>query len=246
MSRICAHCGQSFEWISTRPNGGGRPAKYCGPKCKSRANHSDERDRGYVQPKSHVGKCEMCGGETRGTHRKSVPKRCDACKAMPSSTPLPADHWALWYGKSSKWPNWRKKNPVLDVSRVFVYGTCRWCALAFMSEWHGQGGLLPRYCSSRCKLANRRSRRSIRERASFVADVNRGSIFVRDDWRCHICKRKVSKVKQVPHPRAATIDHLVPLAQGGTHEPANVATACFECNCIKSDGAANDQLMLVG
>lgn len=52
--------------------------------------------------------------------------------------------------------------------------------------------------------------------------------------------------KAVPHPRAAVLDHVIPLARGGTHEPANVRTACFLCNSIKGDGGGNEQLMLIG
>jgi 5-methylcytosine-specific restriction endonuclease McrA len=30
-----------------------------------------------------------------------------------------------------------------------------------------------------------------------------------------------------------TIDHIVPLSRGGTHERANLAPACWSCNCSK-------------
>ena len=45
---------------------------------------------------------------------------------------------------------------------------------------------------------------------------------------------------------AAGSGTFVPLADGGTHEPANVQCAHYLCNSVKSDGAANDQLRLVG
>lgn len=238
MERVCQFCGVTFDWVSTHPRGGGKPRKYCGSRCRSRAQHDNARKRGYISPKNHIGQCEMCGRETRGTHRESVPKRCDDCKVIPSSTPLPEDHWALWYGKSSQWAA-----PIVRPS--FVAGRCVQCGVAFIAQWHHQARAW-KFCSRICgKRHDRAIRRALR-RGAYVADVRRSDIFMRDEWRCHMCKRKVSKVRQVPHPRAATIDHLIPLAKGGTHEPANVATACFECNCIKSDGAANDQLMLVG
>jgi len=31
-----------------------------------------------------------------------------------------------------------------------------------------------------------------------------------------------------------TIDHVIPLAQGGSHDPDNLALACFHCNRSKS------------
>jgi 5-methylcytosine-specific restriction endonuclease McrA len=104
-----------------------------------------------------------------------------------------------------------------------------------------------------CKEAKRiedqreaRHRRRARERGAFIAPVSPRQIHERDGWRCHICRKKVSKTAVVPHPRAATLDHLVPLAALGSHEPANVATACFRCNCIKGDRGGGEQLMLVG
>jgi 5-methylcytosine-specific restriction endonuclease McrA len=49
------------------------------------------------------------------------------------------------------------------------------------------------------------------------------------------------------HPVSGGSDHIVPLAQGGTHEPANVQCAHFLCNSIKSDSMqTTQQLMLFG
>ncbi|NEA63940.1 HNH endonuclease [Streptomyces sp. SID12488] len=40
---------------------------------------------------------------------------------------------------------------------------------------------------------------------------------------------------RVPSPMAPTLDHIVPLARGGSHEPANVQAAHFLCNNKKND-----------
>ena len=81
---------------------------------------------------------------------------------------------------------------------------------------------------------------------AYVADVYRRKIFERDGWRCQICSKAVLRSKAVPHPRAPTIDHIIPLARGGTHEPANAQLACFACNCLKSHTGTGDQLRLIG
>jgi 5-methylcytosine-specific restriction endonuclease McrA len=52
------------------------------------------------------------------------------------------------------------------------------------------------------------------------------------------------KTASVPHPMAPTIDHIVPLSKGGTHEPINCRTAHFLCNSTKGDRLAGDQLIL--
>jgi 5-methylcytosine-specific restriction endonuclease McrA len=57
----------------------------------------------------------------------------------------------------------------------------------------------------------------------------------------------VKRDKVVPHPKAPVLDHILPLAQGGTHEPTNVQCAHFMCNSIKRDTVpAVMQLMLFG
>ncbi len=108
-------------------------------------------------------------------------------------------------------------------------------------------------CSNRCRDAHKvelhraaNHRRRAVQLGAYVADVHRLRVHVRDGWRCHICKRKVLRSVAVPHPRAPTLDHLVPLSRGGAHEPANVRTACFLCNSAKGPRGGNEQLLLIG
>lgn len=54
----------------------------------------------------------------------------------------------------------------------------------------------------------------------------RYSIYVRDHWRCSYCNVSLKYVS----PRQRTLDHYVPVAKGGTHDPRNVFTACLSCN----------------
>jgi len=35
--------------------------------------------------------------------------------------------------------------------------------------------------------------------------------------------------------RTATLDHVIPLARGGAHDPGNLVVACAPCNRLKSD-----------
>jgi 5-methylcytosine-specific restriction endonuclease McrA len=68
----------------------------------------------------------------------------------------------------------------------------------------------------------------------------------RDRFRCGICRRKVSMNLRYPHLRSATIDHVVPLAEGGADTRANVQLAHLICNSLKSDRGASQQLALIG
>lgn len=80
-----------------------------------------------------------------------------------------------------------------------------------------------------------KARRNYRLRVGRVALVDRQSIYRRDQWRCRLCGKPVNRSIGVPHPYAATLDHILPLALGGTHEPSNVQLAHFICNSRKGD-----------
>lgn len=68
-----------------------------------------------------------------------------------------------------------------------------------------------------------------------VENFDRIDIFERDDWTCQACHVRCSE----PDPynlRAATVDHIVPLAAGGEHSRANAQTLCLSCNSAKQTG----------
>ena len=62
-------------------------------------------------------------------------------------------------------------------------------------------------------------------------------IFDRDNWTCQLCGDELNSEDKVPSAKAATLDHIMPLANGGTHTVSNVQCACFECNWRKADNA---------
>jgi hypothetical protein len=124
-------------------------------------------------------------------------------------------------------------------------GSCRVCGSQFVS-FHADVT-----CSSECYDARQRElrheagqRRRALKRDAFVAPVYRKKVFELDGYRCHICNKMTKKTATVPHPKAPTIDHIVPLEKGRTHEPINCRTAHFMCNSTKGDRLAGDQLLL--
>lgn len=46
--------------------------------------------------------------------------------------------------------------------------------------------------------------------------------------RCVYCARQLDVTM-------ATLDHVYPIARGGTHAPGNIVTACAPCNRLKGD-----------
>jgi hypothetical protein len=79
--------------------------------------------------------------------------------------------------------------------------------------------------------------------------VTRPAVFVRDRYRCHICKKK-TLVKYVvrggrAHPRSPTVDHHpYPLSAGiKGHEWDNVRCACLKCNVRKGAAWSGQRLL---
>lgn len=97
-----------------------------------------------------------------------------------------------------------------------------------------------RRAEGRKRRALRRGAEHERYRTNDIAD--------RDGWRCQLCRKPIDRRLKVPHPLALTIDHILPLIEGGADTPANVQAAHLTCNCRKNRGVAGngEQLRLVG
>lgn len=98
-----------------------------------------------------------------------------------------------------------------------------------------------------CAEAGRRvrwQRKNLKRRAD-GEPMSIREVAERNGWRCHLCRRKVSAALQWPHPRSASRDHLIPVADGGTNDPANLALAHLSCNVRRGTGGTV-QLALVG
>ena len=80
--------------------------------------------------------------------------------------------------------------------------------------------------------------RRLRLRRATLEKIDRATVFERDDWCCLLCGEPTVRDAVVPHPLAPTIDHIIPIARGGTHEYGNVQTAHFRCNSRKRDCGA--------
>jgi 5-methylcytosine-specific restriction endonuclease McrA len=71
-------------------------------------------------------------------------------------------------------------------------------------------------------------------------------IHERDGWRCGICGRRVNRRLVHPHPMSASLDHVVPLSEGGAHTRANTQCSHLACNVTKNNRGGGEQLRLIG
>lgn len=59
------------------------------------------------------------------------------------------------------------------------------------------------------------------------------SVAIRDCLRCGICGGDVDMTLRWPDPGMPTIDHVVPMARGGSDDPENLQLAHYLCNISK-------------
>lgn len=123
---------------------------------------------------------------------------------------------------------------------------CQTCGV----EWEGKGQ--QRFCvrcgKKRARLAKKiqERRRKLRMQANAPCErIDPVEVFIRDNWVCGICGKKVRQNAHYNHDHAATLDHIVPLAKGGAHAMSNVQCSHRACNLRKSDKSGG-QLRLIG
>lgn len=256
-TRTCVECGGTMAGLSAR-------AVVCGKDCKlKRARESDSYKRASERAKS-------AAREAAARRREQRSFQCAQCgrHCVPGRNGV-GSQASVYCSAKCKRANWFTNNPPPKASRrklalkkiekaaagssgkrVWLSGYCPRCGASVVRRNTGGANLAPGiYCSSACQRrdsAHRaKARRRMRESSTRMEPISRHRVFERDGFRCQLCNGKLAMSKSVPHPKAPTLDHIVPLSRGGEHVYANLQAAHFGCNCEKSDGGV-DQLRLVG
>lgn len=81
-------------------------------------------------------------------------------------------------------------------------------------------------------MAEKKSHRLGSERSQF--ESNKKKILASQEI-CGICGRPVDKSIKYPHPLSPTVDHIIPIARGGSSDLENLQLAHRCCNRQKSD-----------
>lgn len=80
------------------------------------------------------------------------------------------------------------------------------------------------------KLMSYNSERRSKKRGDGYERIKILEIYKRDKWICQLCHKKVNQKIKYPNPLSASIDHIIPIKNGGKHCASNVQLAHLICN----------------
>ncbi len=257
VQKICLYCGKTFDTNL-------KYKKYCNSECTIKAGHQIGRTRRTQEERNSRPQitCVICG-KLFTTSRKRFRYCSDECrdqgyqlvdqscrekqkeKAKLEYVPKrPTKRICLYCGHEfSKVGKGNYCCP--DHMHIAFYGTeipteksklCGYCGKTFITKRSRQ--LYCSECRGRADALRKlemNKRRDARLKSRIVKPVDRLEIFKRDNWICQICGKKVDPKLRHPHALSASLDHILPIANGGTHEPRNCQLAHFICNSKKSN-----------
>jgi hypothetical protein len=215
---VCRHCGETFQPTKSAET------TYCSRQCYFDLKRSSVTPRPQSQGKC----CPIC-------LTWFLPSRPDR---MTCSEQCKRDRQKRHYKR-------------VGIKRTH----CLICATTLPAQ---KCGTFRKYCSQRCRnkatlkrnralyraqrKANKKLHTTARKRGEkFLPE----EVFERDNWTCLLCGKKVDRKAKVPQPLAPTLDHIIPITNGGPHTRDNVQCAHFVCN-IKASNGGGKQLLLFG
>ena len=142
--------------------------------------------------------------------------------------------------------DYKNKNNLLRVIKnKGRYHNCSQCNTDIDLLLNGKFVTKYCFCTKECRIIHSKeskdNRRHIRRgRLSLNHErVSRSKVFKNDNYTCYICNVKVIVYKDLKDKwnkkDAATLDHVIALANGGTHTYSNIKTCCSWCNSNKRD-----------
>lgn len=228
----CVVCGAA---IATREAG----RKMCSAACRDAARRGRRRER----------QCEICEAAYRATYsnQRTCGRPCGE----------------ILRRRALGWPAELKGRPAPAPPRT---ATCVICGSDFETRQARK-----KFCGKTCSREHSREysrlymnanyerfkdrvlvasyRRRMKFKKKFVEDVSLAALYERDKGRCGICRKRVPPLKSIRgkrDPKMASIDHMVPISQGGEHSYANTRLTHYRCNISRGNRGGNEQLALIG
>lgn len=254
-NRECAQCGGAYRSGRSR-------AKYCSPSCKAKAKCERARGTRVYGPRVVKGFCRgcCCRYEHETMHHGRGNGYCSRDCFIGRKARIAAEASALnRIASRDHGPIYpiRVRAEILALRRIRarrerklpIRSACSSCGTVVIAK-----GQHRRVCEACKRAAYRRwlreteSGRSVRRadrakskakrrlaiRARRSDSIDPIRVFEQFGWRCHLCREPTPRrLRGTYDPRAPELDHVVPLAAGGTHTYGNVACACRECNIKK-------------
>jgi hypothetical protein len=127
---------------------------------------------------------------------------------------------------------WKARNPGKnrDGARQYYHDNKERCKM-LCREWRQNNKEKVRELGRRSKARRRMANRLSLVPLTLASKQSRFAI-----WRghCAYCGFKLRPSHLGHHPRAATVDHVMPVVNGGLDESCNVVPACWTCNTTKN------------
>ena len=70
-------------------------------------------------------------------------------------------------------------------------------------------------------------------RRSVIPPLVREHVLARDGLVCGLCGDRINPEVKSPNPQSLSLDHIVPVVRGGSHDPSNLRPAHRGCNSAK-------------
>lgn len=204
-----------------------------------RANHAIELIE-YVGYRDAKVRCKKCGTEYRwGFWSRDADEPCPHCREQQRNVERLA--------RERKQYELEQQRIAACEWRLSVPQICAECGEPFYSEHEGVA-----YCCDKCrrKARNRRKycrdakrgstggyrkrMRIVKTKATYDPSVTLNAVYKRFKGKCCACGCKVYRSKEY-RPDQATLDHIIALANNGTHTWDNVQLLCSDCNSKKRD-----------
>lgn len=79
------------------------------------------------------------------------------------------------------------------------------------------------------KRLNSLNKRKALEKKATIGIINYEDIYVRDNNRCQLCRKKVTKANR-------SFDHIIPISLNGSHSQINLQLTHLACNVKRGNG----------
>lgn len=214
----CKQCGKEYHPRTSKDRD-----IFCSRECHQEFMHSNAKQKVFEPKLTYMKHCEICGEyfETKSNKRT----KCSDCL----------------YEENKNRSIERQKIQVREAYEKEVEEKeCDHCGKKFVPEL-APGWKTKRFCSDICAKRHHKNMRHYRIRTNGESDVHenyyvgRHQVGKRDNWICGICGEPIDRKLKFPNQMSFSVDHIIPLAKGGTHTMDNLQAAHLICNSYKSD-----------